>query len=138
MKDPVRLVPDAFAAAVDPDELVHFVEIRRHVIVRDRPVVADAVQGLATEIVRAEAERDSPPMVGAAAEHARAPPEEARPGRRRVRLAVYLPAAVARVELPEGTYPRGRAAPRGGVVGDEHRRVLGRVPGTARLEHEDV
>src|SRR2546425_11996408 len=84
-----------------PDQPVHAVVERRHVLVADRPVVAQAVAGLTLEVVRPEAQGNAAPVVGAAAHHPRPPPAEAGAGRRGVRLALDVPPADAGVELAE-------------------------------------
>ncbi len=77
-------------------------------------------------------------MVGAAAEHAGAPPDELAARRGGVGLALDLPAADARVPLAERPFGRRGAAPRGLVRPLEHGRVLRVVPHAAGLEHDDV
>src|SRR4051812_42900208 len=68
----VRLVVDAFLAAEHSDEVVDPVVERREILIADRPVVAESIARLAAEVFGAEAERDAPPVVGAATEHAAA------------------------------------------------------------------
>src|SRR5438270_13748107 len=103
MEDAVGVVAEPFVASVQPDESVDPIVIRLHVFVADRPVVAESVDGLASEVVGPEAEGDSAPVVRPAPEHPGAPPIELRAWRARVRFTVDLPPAVARVELAEGT-----------------------------------
>ena len=74
-------------------------------------------------------------MVGPPAEHAGAPPAEARAGGGGVRLALDLPSAVAGIELAERAGLRGGPAPRGRIGRDHHLGVLRGVPGRAGLEH---
>ena len=99
-EDAVGLVGQALDRSEDADEPIDAVVVRLQVVVADRPVVAEAVEAAAPEVVGAEAQRDAAPVVGAAAEHARAEPVErgcrdrwcrarrrasSRPGRRRTR-----------------------------------------------------
>ena len=138
LEDAVRLVAQSFVAAEEADEVIDAVVVRLDVVVADRPVVAEAVEALAPEVVGAEAQRDAAPVIRAAAEHAGAPPVELLAAAHGVRLAVDVPAADAGVELAERAAARGGAAPRRGPRGHEHLRVLRRVPLAARLEHDDV
>src|SRR5690242_7528092 len=105
------MIRQVLAAAEDADALVHAVVGGGDIVVGDRPVVAQAVTALAPEVVGAEAERDPAPVIGAAAEHAGAPPVELGVGGAGVRLAVNVPAADAGVELAERPLLGGRAAP---------------------------
>ena len=138
LEDAVGLVRDAFHRSEDPDEAIELVVVRLDLVVGDRPVVADAVEAAALEVVRAPAQRDAPPVVGAAAEHPPAKPVERGAPRLRVGLALDVPAADAAVELAERLGRRGGAAARRIVRPRRHLRVLGGVPHPAGLEHDDV
>src|SRR5207253_1363742 len=54
----IRVIAQALIRSVDADELVDPVVVGSDVVVRDRPVVAQAILGFSLEIVRAEAQRD--------------------------------------------------------------------------------
>ena len=75
-EDAVGIVRQALVAAEDADERVDPVVVRLHVLVGDRPVVAETVEALAPEVVGTEAQRDAAPVVRAAAEHPRPEPVE--------------------------------------------------------------
>ena len=138
MEDAVRIVGQSFVRAENADELVELVVVRFDVVVRDRPVIAQAVQALAPEIVGAEAQRDASPVVGPAADHAGAPPVEAIVLGARVRLALDLPTADARIEFAERSFARGAAASGRVVKRREHAGVARIVPRAARFQHDDV
>src|SRR5262245_61086877 len=114
------MIAQIFVRAEDADQLVDLVVVRFDVVVRDGPVVAQAVEALAAKIVGAEAQRDASPVIRPAAEHACAPPRELCAWRAGVRLALDLPAAVARVEFAEWTSFDGCAAMRRRPVRHEH------------------
>src|SRR5262245_50989136 len=97
------MVAQPFVAAVQTDQLVAPIVVRLHVVIGDRPIVTQAVDALAPEVIGPESKRDAPPMIGASTEHAGAPPTELRPRSGGVRLTVDLPTAVTRVELAEWT-----------------------------------
>ncbi len=126
-----RRVLEAVVVAVDADEHLDLVVVRRDLLVGERPVETEAVAALRLEIVRAVAQRDAAPVVGAAAEHARAPPFELFGRVVRgvgVRLARHLPATVdGRVMKTERLVRRTRAAQGRLAVGLEHRRFLHRI-----------
>src|SRR5438046_5394599 len=52
LEDAVRLVRNAFIRAEDTDEAIELVVVRLDVVVRDRPVVAEAIHAAALEVVR--------------------------------------------------------------------------------------
>ena len=120
-----------------PTNSSSLVVVRLDVVVGDRPVVAEAVDALAAEVVGAEAQRDAAPVVRAAAEHAAAEPAP-RAVADRVGLALDVPAAEAAVVVAERLLVAAPAARRRVVVPREHRAVLGRVPHRPALEHHDV
>src|SRR5437762_4878095 len=120
LKDAIRLVRQILMAAEEADQPVDPIVVRCNLPIRDRPIVAESVPRLPLEIARAEAERDAPPVIGAAAEHPRPPPEKLRPWRDGVRLTFDLPAPVARVELSKWTSFRPRASARGRIRRQEH------------------
>ena len=66
----------ALVGAEDADELLHFVVVRRQFGVGDGPVNAQTIAAFGFEVIRAHAQRDPAPMVGAPAEHASSPPFE--------------------------------------------------------------
>src|SRR6185437_4024975 len=107
-------------AAVQADEPVDLIVVGLHVVVADRPIVAQTVAGFPAEVFRSKAQGDSPPMVGPSAEHAGSPPAELRAGGAGVGLAVDLPAAVAGVELAERPSMNRRAPMRRGIARREH------------------
>ena len=138
----VRRVLHAVVVAVHADQHFDFVVVRRNVFVVDRPVDPEPVARVRLEIVRTVAQRDAAPVVGAAAEHARAPPPEALVlvfRGVRIRLARDLPAALdGGIVEAEFLVGRRRAAQRRLVGRVEHRRLgLGHVV-AARFEHQDL
>ena len=72
----VRIVRDAFFAAVDADELIDLIIPRRNVVVADGPIETESISRFRLEINLRHAQRNAAPVVGAATEHARAPPHE--------------------------------------------------------------
>ncbi len=119
------------------DEAVELVVVRLHVVVRDRPVIAEPVDRPPPEVVRPEPQRDAAPVVRAAAEHATTEPPP-RPAPHGVRLALDVPATKAPVVGPERFLVPAPSARRRVVVPREHRGVLGRVPHRPALEHHDI
>src|SRR5207249_4918466 len=101
LEDAVGMIAQPLVASEQTDQTIDAVVVRLHVLVADRPIVAESIERLPLEVVGAEAQRDAAPVVRAAAEHAGAPPAELRAGRGGVRRAVGLPAAVTRVEFAE-------------------------------------
>src|SRR3989441_6173710 len=99
LKNAVGFIRQALFGPEDPDKHVELVEVRLQIVIADRPVVAQSVDAAVPEIVRTEAQRDAPPMIGAAAEHARAEPVERGTRRHRVGFAIDVPPADAAVEL---------------------------------------
>ena len=138
LEDAVRIVGQPFIRSEEADVSVDAVVVGLEVVVGDRPVVAEAVEALASEIVRPEAERNAAPVIGAAAEHARAEPVESIAGRRRVWLTFERPAAPAGVELAELALGNRQASPRRLVRPRHHLRVAARVEHHAGFEHQDV
>src|SRR5690606_39376880 len=90
-----RVVRRSPATAEEADQRIDAVVIRCDVVVANAPVVAEAVDASATEVVRTETQRDATPVVRPSAEHACAPPVERLARCHRVRLTVDLPAADA-------------------------------------------
>jgi hypothetical protein len=114
MEPAVGIVLEALVAAEDADQVVDAVVVGRDVLVADRPVVAQPVVRLPLEVTRAEAQRDAPPVVGAPAEHAPAPPVEARAGAR-----VYGSPSISKPPSHASCSPNSRARvarPRRGVA----------------------
>src|SRR5689334_11590125 len=101
MEDSVGMIPQTLVASIETDEPVDVVVVWFHIVVADRPVVAESVDALPSEVIRSKAQGNPTPMIRASAEHAGAPPAELCARRPRVRLAVDLPAAIASVELAE-------------------------------------
>src|SRR5687767_9458223 len=54
LKDPVGIVWQSLVRSEEPDVAIDAVVVRLEVVVADRPVVAEAVEALAPEIVRPE------------------------------------------------------------------------------------
>src|SRR5437763_4311996 len=86
LKHAVRLIGEVLFAAEQADQPVDLVVLGGDIVVRDGPVVAQAIAALPLEVVRAEAERVPAPVVGAAAPHAARPPAELGARGGRVRL----------------------------------------------------
>src|SRR5256714_11015992 len=100
-EEAVRSIGKSLLAPKNPDQLFNAIVVRPNVIVRDRPVVAEAIGRFVSEVTRAEAERNAAPVVRPSADHACAPPAEFVPLGDGVRLARQVPASNAPVELPE-------------------------------------
>src|SRR5205814_8903944 len=111
-KHAVRLVGEVLLTAEDPDQPVEAVVVRCHVVVGNRPIVAEAVPALALEVVRPEAQGNAAPMIGPAADHAGPPPAELGARCPDVGLAGNLPSADAGVELAERALGGGSATAR--------------------------
>ena len=137
-KNAVRLVRQVLRRSEDADQPIDLVVVRLQIVVGDRPVVAQAVERAAPEIVRSEPQRNAAPVVRAAADHPRPEPLPGVAGRVGVGLPVERPASERGVELSE--VPLGsRPAAALRVVGPgEHERVGDRVPIGARFQHDDV
>src|SRR4030095_7997420 len=103
LEDTVRIVGQSFVRSEEADVPVDAVVVGLEVVVGDRPVVTEAVEALAAEVVRTEAKGNAAPVIGAAAQHARAEPVEAIAGSGCVGLAFERPTAPAGVELAELT-----------------------------------
>ena len=138
LKDAIGLVGQVLDRAEDPDELIDLVVIRLEVVVADWPVVAEPVDAPAAEIVRAESQRDPPPVIRAPAEHARAEPVEPLANHGRIRLALQRPSAPPGVELAKLALGDGQSSPRRLVGPRAHLRVARGVEHHTRLEHHDV
>ena len=136
LEDAVRIVGQPFIRSEQADVAIDAVVVRLEVVVADRPVVAEAVEALAPEVVRPEAQRDAAPVIGAAAEHARAEPVEAIAGRGGVGLAFERPAAPAGVELAELALGNRQASPRRLIRPRHHLRIAARVEHHAGFEHQ--
>ena len=138
----IRRVFQSFIRAVDTDQHLGLVIVRREILVGHRPVEAEPVSRVRLKIIGPVPERDPAPVIRAAAEHPRAPPPElsCRIARRTgVGLAGHLPAAIdRRVVETKGFIRRARTAQRGLIVGLKHRRFLYRVVVSPRFEHEDL
>ncbi len=131
-----------FVGAVHADQPLDFVVVGRHILVGNRPVEPQAVAGVRLEIVRPIAQRDAAPVIGAAAQHARAPPGESS---MRIARGLHIgfpgnrPAAVDRgVVESEGLFRR-RGAAQGRLIRRlKHRRFLFRYVFAPRFQHEHL
>jgi hypothetical protein len=132
------MVRKIVVVAEHSDQLVDTVIVGSEVLIADRPVVTEPVAALCPEVVGAEAQRYSAPVIRSAANHSRPPPHEVSAFRLRERLALELPSSNAGVELAERPVSGRGATPRGLVLHPEHRRVAGVVPRSAGFEKEDV
>ena len=102
-KLPVGGVLEAFRRAENADQFFRFVVVGRQVVVRDRPIEAAAVPAVRLEVVGTHAQGDAAVMIGAATQHARAPPHPLGTGGIGVGFARHVPAAEqSRVEIAEG------------------------------------
>ena len=137
-KDAVGIVRQPFLAAEDTDERVHSIVEGLHVLVGDRPVVAEPIEALPAEIIGTEAQRDASPVIGAAAEHPRPEPVERAARTVGIGLALERPAAKRRIELSELLFLGRRATARRVVRPLEHVRLARRVPHRPGLEHDDI
>src|SRR5256885_6975961 len=106
-EEAVRSIGKSLLAPKDPDQLFNAIVVRPNVIVRDRPVVAEAIGRFVSEVTRAEAQRNAAPVVRPSANHARAPPAEFVPLGDSVRLPRPVPAPHAPLKLPQGPSFRG-------------------------------
>ena len=119
-KNAVRLVRQVLLRAEDADQPIDLVVVRLQIVVGDRPVVAQAVERAAPEIVRPEPQRDASPVVRAAADHPRPEPLPGVAGRVRVGLPLERPASERGVELAEVAL---RESPRRGAACRRARRT---------------
>ena len=101
LENAVRRAGDALLRAGDADEGLDFVVIRSDVVVRDRPVDAQAVAVVRLEIPGGETKRKSPIVVRTSAEDARTEPTEFAARRHRVGFSLELPAAKRSREISE-------------------------------------
>src|SRR5262249_18543959 len=92
----IRRAGDIFFGPENSDIGLDLVVVRRQIVVAQRPVVPHAVTGAGFEIDRGKAQRDPPPMIGAAADDSRAEPAEGRVFGVGVRLAIDLPESIWR------------------------------------------
>ena len=132
------MVRQVVVVAEDANQLVDAIVIWCEVRIADWPIVAQPITALRLEIVGPEAERDTSPMVGAAADHSRAPPPELGALRLGERLALELPAADTRIKFAERPISRRCATTRRLVRHLEHHRIPGIVPWTAGFEEKHV
>ena len=137
-EDAVRGVGNVLGAPEHTHEPLELFVVRLHVVVANRPIVAEAVERLRLEVAGAEAQRNATPVIRAPPDHPGPPPAELVALGDGVRLARDLPAADAPVELAEWPRLGGRAAARGVVRPNEHGRVGRVVPWSAGLEYRDV
>src|SRR5690606_36080061 len=108
-------------------------------VVVERPVGAKSVAAFPLEVVCAEAQRIAAPVVGAASQHARVPPQELAAFGGGVGLARHLPTAVdGGVVEAEVLVRRGGAHPRCVGIAPEHRCFRDRIVIAAGLEHEHL
>src|SRR5215468_2553130 len=70
----IRRVFEAFVAAINADESLDFVIVRREIFIAVRPVNSEAITTAWFEIVWSHPECNAAPMIGAPAQHSRAPP----------------------------------------------------------------
>src|SRR5207249_241238 len=100
-KDAVGRAGNIFFRSENADVAFHFVVIRREILVSDGPIVAETVARGGFEIDGSKAQRDAPPVIGAAPDDTRTKPLKARAGSGSVRLAFNLPCAIRSKELAE-------------------------------------
>ena len=137
-EDTVGIVRQPLLAAENADERVDPVVERLHVLVGDRPVVAETIKALPAEVIGAEPERDPSPVIRAPAEHAGPEPVELAARAVGIGLAFERPPAERRVELPELLLLGRRPAARRIVRPLEHVRLARGIPHRPGLEHDDV
>ncbi len=135
----VGRILDAFLGSEDADQFFGFVVVGRQLFVGDGPIEALAIAAVGLEIVRPHAQRDAAVMVGAAAQHARAPPHKVGTCRIGVGLARHLPTAQQRgVEIAERLLLSARRAMRRVVGPLKHLGLLGSVVPSAGFQHADL
>src|SRR5213078_3711920 len=100
-KDAVGRAGNIFFRSEHADVGFHFVVIRSEIFVSDGPIVAKAIARGGLEIDGSKAQRNTAPVIGAAADDARTKPLETRAGSGSVRLAFNLPGAIGSKELAE-------------------------------------
>src|SRR5579859_6718238 len=98
-EDTVGSARNVFVRAEDADVRLHFVVIRREVVVSNWPIVAQAVARAGFEVDRCEAQGDSPPMICPAPNNPRTEPLEVSAGSRGVWFAFDVPGAVGSQEF---------------------------------------
>ena len=134
-----RRVLQVILTAVHADQQLRLVVVRRHRVVRHRPIGTEPVARLGLEVVRPHAQRDAAPVVGASAQHARTPPAELAAWRGGERLARHPPAAVDRGVVEAEGLVRIAAAAQGRVFRRlEHRCFGDRVVVTPCLEQQHL
>ena len=137
LEDAVGFVRQALLGSVQADETIQLVVVGLQLVVGDWPVVAEAVEAPAPEVVRTVAERDAAPVVRPSAEHPRAEPVESLPVADGVGLALEFPPAEAGVEFTE--WPVGaRAAARRLVRPRQHLGLARGIPHRAGLEQDGL
>ena len=138
----VGRVFETVVGAVNADEHLDLVVVGRDIVVADRPVEPETVARVGFEIVGPVTQGDAAPVVGAAAEHPRAPPPElaGRIARRAgVRLAGHLPTAVDRGVVETKRLVRCARAPERRLGGRlKHRGLFDRIVISPGLEHEHL
>src|SRR6266852_3984144 len=100
-EDAVGGAGDIFFRSEHADVGIHFVVIRREILVSDGPIVAETIARGGFEIDGSEAQRDAAPVIGAAADDAGTKPLEIRAGSGGVGLAFDLPRAIRREKFTE-------------------------------------
>src|SRR4029077_13095085 len=92
-----RMVRQIVVVAENADQLIDAIVVWSEVRICNRPVVTETIATFCPEILGAEARRYAPPVIGAAADHPRAPPSEIRPLGVGERFALELPSANATI-----------------------------------------
>ena len=125
--------------AEDADEFFGFVVVGREVIIGDGPIEALAVAAVGLEVIGTHAEGDAAIVIGAASQHAAAPPAEVTAGRGGVGLTFDCPTSgQSGVEIAEGLLFAGSAAMRGLIGPLKHLGLLGAIKPAAGFEHADL
>src|SRR5690606_28194753 len=133
-EDAIWFVEDAFLTAEESDESVDAVVVRFDFVVRNGPVVALAVEGLATKVVWSEAQRYTTPVVCTSAQHSGPPPVPFGTLGYGVGFALDLPSANTAIEFAKGFFGGAATTSRRLVVPGEHGTVAGRIPVGAGFE----
>src|SRR5204863_8998235 len=100
-KDAVGRAGNVFFRSENADVAFHFVVVRREIFVSDGPIVAEAVARGGFEIDGGKAQRNAPPVIGAAADDARTKPLKTRAGSGSVGFAFNSPSTIGGKELAE-------------------------------------
>src|SRR5579862_22940 len=132
----VRSVFLALMGPEDSDQFFRLVVIRSQIVVSNRPIEALAIAAIWFEIVRAHAQGNPPPVIGAPAEHSRTPPHPVIALGAGVGLAFHLPSTLGGIKVSKWFLWCGSSPVRSVVIPLHHLGFLGGVVPASRLQHQ--